>query len=524
MALDATSIAAAVAAGAKNVQFAVEALNLPHKIIIIANYDETTKTDIVEFQLYQITSPEDAGDKFGFGFQAHRLAMAAYAGSDGVETWVCPVGWAVANGGPAGQEATGTLTFVGTITAAGTLHLYISGDYVPVTLAKDDTATDMATKTVAAITADNNLPVTAGNVAGVVTFTSKDKNQEADNISLKLNLGLGQELPEGITSATIVDMSGGAGVMDMDSALDALGTGDDANEKFFTELAHGNGDATAGLDSISTYNGIGNDFVGCWAKTVHRPFRSITGDVTAGSTGLTNAKTLGNSRKLDRTNGQICVPGSASHPGEIAALTLGLLAKTNQNRVAEHMVGKVLPGVWPGAMADRWTNDYDNRNDALKAGISPTIIEDGAVKMQNVATFYHPANVPVANNGYRSQISISKLQNLLYNVWLNFSQEKWLGNALVGSVANVSNTVDRQKAKDRQAVIGDLVALAIQFEGKAWIYEAAFTIDRLKAEPNRVQIRAGTTGFDILLPVILSGEAGIFNTEIEFDTSIAILG
>jgi phage tail sheath gpL-like len=519
MALDATSIAAAVAAGAKNVQFAVTAQNLPHKIVIIGGYDDVAKPDIVEYQLYQVTSPEDSGDKFGFGAQAHRLTKYSYLGSDGVETWVLPVAYESES-----TEATGTLTFVGTISTAGTLHLYISGEYVPVTLAVGDDATAMATKTVAAVTADADLPVTAGNVAGVVTFTSKDALESANDISLKLNLFLGQELPEGITSATIVDMAGGTGVMDLDTALAALGTGDDANEKFFTEVIHGNGDATVGLDSLSTYNGIGNDFVGCWANTVHRPFRSITGDVTAGSTGLTNAKALGNGRKLDRTNGQICVPGSPNHPNEIAALTMGLLAKVNQNRVAEHMVGKVLPGIIPGALADRWTNDYDNRNDALKAGVSPTIVEDGAVKLQNVATFYHPDNVPVANNGYRSQISISKLQNILYNQWLNFAQEKWLGNALVGSVANVSNTTDRQKAKDRQAVIGDLVALATQYESKAWIYTAAFTIEKLQAEPERVSIRPGTTGFDILFPVILSGEAGIFNNEIEFDTSIAVLG
>jgi phage tail sheath gpL-like len=501
MALDATSIAAAVAAGAKNVQFAVQALNLSHKIVIIAHYDETTKTSIVEFEPRQITSPEDAGDQGGFGFMAHRLAQKAFQGSEGVETWWVPVKFDVG-----GAQATGTLTFVGTITTAGTLHLYIAGDYVPVTLPDTTDATGMAAAVVAAVTADANLPVTAGNVAGVVTFTSKDEHAETDNISIELNLGLGEELPEGITSATIVAMSGGAGVMDMDSALDALGTGDDANEKFFTELVHGNGDAAAGLNSISTYNGQGNDFVGCWAKTVHRPFRSLTGDIVAGSGGLTAAKALGDARKLDRTNGQISVPGSPNHPSEIAALALGIMAKVNQNRAAEHFVGKVLPGIIPGALADRWTNDYDNRDDALGSGVSPTIVEDGAVKMQNLATFYHPDNVPVANNGYRSQVSISKLQNILYNQWLNFSQEKWLGNALVASVGAVSNSTDRQN------------------ESKAWIYTASFTIEKLAAEAWRVSIRPGTTGFDIFFPIILSGEAGIFNNEIEFDTSIAVLG
>ena len=38
-----------------------------------------------------------------------------------------------------------------------------------------------------------------------------------------------------------------------------------------------------------------------------------------------------------------------------------------------------------------------------------------------------------------------------------------------------------------------------------------------------VTLRAGLTGFDIIFPVILSGEGGIYNSLITFDTSIAIL-
>lgn len=519
MPFDASSISAANVAGAKNVQFAVEALNLRHKIVIIANYDETNKTGVTEFLPFQVTSPEDAGDQLGFGFQAHRLTMFSERGAQGIETWIVPVKW---DGG--GAVATGTITMVGTILAAGPLHLYISGDYVPVVLPLGADETAMAAAIVAAIGANADLPVTAGNVAGVVTNTSKDKNTEANNISITFNQGQGQVFPEGVTSAVIVAMASGTGVMDLDSALAALGEGDDSNEKFFTEVIHGNGDASVGLDSLSTYNGIGNDFVGNYSKTVHRPFRSLTGDVVAGSSGLTDAKALGNARKLDRTNGQVSVPGSPNHPSEIAALTLGLMGKINQNRAAEHYDRVVLPGIIPGPLADRWTRDYDERNNALLAGISPTNPVDGAVQLTNVATFYHPASVPVTSNGYRSQRSISILQNILFNQHLNFAREKWKGNSLVASVSAVSNTIDRQKAKDRQAVIGDLIALANQYAGKAWIYTAAFTIDKLQKEPGRVSIRAGTTGFDILFPIILSGEAGIFNNEIEFDTSIAVLG
>jgi hypothetical protein len=119
--------------------------------------------------------------------------------------------------------------------------------------------------------------------------------------------------------------------------------------------------------------------------------------------------------------------------------------------------------------------------------------------------------------------NISILQNILYNVRRNFEQEKWLGISIVADVGRVSSAVDRQKARDVDAVIDDLVALAKAFEGKTWIYTADFTIAKLKVS-GAVSIRSGTTGFDSTLSVILSGEGAILDTVVEFDTSIAALG
>ena len=517
MSLDPTSIAAGVVAGAKNVQFATEVLNVPHKILIIANYDETEKTEIVPDTLYRISSSADAASKFGFGFQAHRLAKYAEIGSQGIETWVLPVE-------SDGDAAVGSIAVTASDAEAGTIHMYVAGEYVPVTVAAADSATDIGDAIEAAINAKLYLPITAKNTTGTVAITAKDENAAGNLITVVVNQRLNQELPVGVT-LSITDPTSGTGDSDITDSLLALGTGDDANEKGFTEVIHGFTDEDT-LDLLSNYNGAGNEFVGCWAKSVHKPFRVLQGDTSIDDdgAGLEALITFGDGRKTDRTNGIIAVPGSPNHPHEIAAMTVGFMARVNQNRPAEHFVGKILPGILPGALADRWTRDYDSRDAALKAGISPTIVEDGAVKLQNLATFYHPDNVLITSNGYRSMVSISKLQNILANQWANFNQERWQGNALVESVVNVSNTIDRQKATDRKAVLGDLFALAKQFEKHAWVYNASFSIDRLKSEPSRVAIRAGTTGFDILMPVILSGEAGIFNNEVEFDTSIAVLG
>lgn len=515
--ISASSLAAAVGVGAKNVQFAPSANTLPRKIVLIGTFDETTKTSIVENTPYLVTSKEDVGDRFGFGFMLYRLAKWAFLGSSGVETWVIPQLENVA-----AAFAQGTITIVATSASAGTLYLYIAGESVQVTVAEGDDETAIATAIAAAINADATLPVTASSLAGVVTVDAKSGGLWGNYIDMSLNWGFGEETPEGITSITIVQLTGGSGLPDIQDALDALGTGDEQNADYFTELSHGYMQDTTTLNALSIWNGEGNTFSGNYAKLVARPLRSLIGDTAPGSSALTTLIALGNGRKQDRTSGLVPVPGSPNHPQEIAALTLGIEALTNNSIAAEHYVGKALPGIIPGAIADRWTSDYTNRDTALRAGISSTIVSGGSVILQDVATFYHPDSVPVDSNGYAAQVNISKIQNITDSVRVNFNQEKWQSIFIVADVTKVVSVIDKQKSRDIVAVQNDVVALARAWEARGWIYTAEYTIDQIKTG-NYIAIRAGGTGFDITIPVILSGVGRIFNNEIHFDTSLSIL-
>jgi phage tail sheath gpL-like len=517
--LNPDSQAAVVGAGANNTQFQPAAENVPRQILIIATYDPA-KTTIVDEVPVQVLSPEDAGDRFGFGFMAHRLALRAFETSQGIPAFIQPQSEA---GGAV--EATGEVDFAGsTGVEAGTLYFWIAGyPLASVAVTAGMTVENLADALVAAINADKDQPVTA--VKTAVTFevviTAKTKGPWGNDISLNFNLGLNQALPTGVVAA-ITPMASGAGIPVIQDALDGLGTGDDANEDFFTDMVHGYGQDTTTLDSISTYVGAGNDFVGLWSKTVHRPFRAVTGDVVAGSGGLTALQAVADARKLDRANGVIAVPGSPNHPSEIAALALGVMARVNQIRAAESYVDQLLPGVIPGAKSDRWTSDYDNRDIAVKNGISPTHIKSGNVVMQNMMTFYRPDSVPVTSNGYRSMRNICILQNILDNEAANYEQAKWQGIFIVSDITNVSSTVDATKARDVNSVIDDEVALVRLFESKGWIFDAAFSINKLK-EPGAVTIRANSTGFDKKTSVILSVEGGIIDSEVLFDISTAVL-
>ncbi|HBH47491.1 MAG TPA: hypothetical protein DDX98_02575, partial [Bacteroidales bacterium] len=409
--------------------------------------------------------------------------------------------------------AAGSIVVTGPATEAGTLYIYISGELVTVPVASADSATVIGDAIESAINSDINLAVTASNAAGTVTVTCKAKGTYGNFITIESNLGFGEETPAGVSLA-LTDLTGGATDPDIDDAL----TGTNLNQEWFTGLAHAYSGIAANLDKLSVYNGIGNTQTGLYDNLVFRPFQSAIGDVTAGSGGFTAIKALADARKTDRTNGAVSVPGSPNHPAEIAAEYLAIvetLGASDSGSGVSDTVGQILVDVLPGSTADRWTDDYDSRDAAVKFGSAPTIYEDGVVKLQNAVTFYHPDSVADENNGYRFRANISKVWNIGNAFKVNFSQDRWKGVVIV---ADVSLAADNDKARDVDAVIADLVALTNSFESFGWIFQGEYSKDNLT-----VTLRVTGTGFDTDYPVILSGVGGIMNSQILFDTSFAAL-
>ena len=516
MPLDSNSIAPAVGVGAENTAFEIVAANVPSKNVLVATYDPL-KLDVVDNVPVRVFSPEDVASRTGLGYPLHRLALKSFLGSEGIETWIIPQP-------EGGTQADGELDFTGSVaTEAGTLSLYAHNDRVPVAIADTDTATIIGDAVVAAIAANTSLGVTATNLAGVVTVTAKAEGTWGNDISLRFNLGLNEAFPAGVTVA-ITAMTNGATNPDIQDALDGMGEDDDANEEFFTHMVHGYGQEVATLDAISQYVGEGNELTGVWAKLVGRPFTAATGDTAAGTAGLTALIALTDTRLLDRANTIVAVPDSPNHPSEIAANAMGEASRVSNNLPEGSFEGIVLSGVRPGDTGDRWTSDYDNRNLATLSGVSPTKIQSGVVVLQNIVTFYRPDNVPSANNGYRSIRNISVIRNVINDLRTVFSTSKWQGYSIVADTTKVTNVQSRLKARSVTSVIDELVSRARAQEGKAWLYTASFTIDRLKeTNPSPVVVRSGQTGFDAVYDILLSGEGGILDTLVRFDTSIAVL-
>ncbi|UGY12522.1 hypothetical protein HAP48_0001990 [Bradyrhizobium septentrionale] len=170
-----------------------------------------------------IGSQAQADQAFGEGSELARMFKAFFANNFANEVWGLPVAEPVG-----AAAATGDVTITTVPTAAGTIHLYIAGEHVPVQVSTTDTIPEIADAIAAAINADVALPVTAASVTGAVTITSVFKSVNANDISVSLNyygsrggeqtpIGLGIDLP------STAFLTGGTGAPDFDNAIINLG-------------------------------------------------------------------------------------------------------------------------------------------------------------------------------------------------------------------------------------------------------------------------------------------------------------
>jgi phage tail sheath gpL-like len=183
----------------------------------------TTDGDAVPDVPIPIGSQAQADQHFGMGSELSRMFAAYYKNNLANEVWGLPVSEPVG-----ATAATATISVVTAANAAGTIHLYIGGNYVPVVISPTDTIDNIATAIGDAINADDTLPVTATVALGTLTITALWKGISGNDIMVSLNyygarggettpVGLDLQLP-----ATGF-LTGGAGVPVFDNAIANMG-------------------------------------------------------------------------------------------------------------------------------------------------------------------------------------------------------------------------------------------------------------------------------------------------------------
>ena len=111
--------------------------------------------------LQRINNPAEGAILFGRGSVLHEMLRGAREVNKESDMWAIAL-----DDLAGGTQATKTLTLTGPATASGTMYLRVNGELVPVGVTVNDTATQVATATVAAVNAYLDAPVTAAAAAG----------------------------------------------------------------------------------------------------------------------------------------------------------------------------------------------------------------------------------------------------------------------------------------------------------------------------------------------------------------------
>lgn len=206
-----------------------------------------------------IGSQAQADEAFGQGSELARMFKAFYANNVSGIVYGLPV-----DEPAAGVAASGVITVTTAPSDAGTIHLYIGGNHVPINVGASDTLNEIHVAISAAINDNADLPVSAVGTPTEVTLTAIWKGVNGNEITVSVNyfgtIG-GEILPIGLvlTLPATGLLTGGVGVPPFNNAIDNLG------EMEFEYVAMPYTDATS-LTAWETEYGFSDDGRWGWQR------------------------------------------------------------------------------------------------------------------------------------------------------------------------------------------------------------------------------------------------------------------
>lgn len=372
---------------------------IPSRILVIGGRLATGT--VAEAIPTRVLSEDEAEVFFGRGSLLHLMFRTLKANNDWTETWAVAL-----DDDGSGTAATGTISFGGTVTGAGTLNVYIAGQRVRVGVAAAQTPASIATAVAAAITAATDLPVTAA-VDSVtdtqVNVTAQNKGETGNGIDLRTNHYPGEYLPAGLT-VTFGAMASGAGNPDLAGAIAVLG------DEWFSDWIQPYTD-TANLVALETE--LASRFGPMDMRDAHA--------YTAASANHAGLTTLGNARNSPH----LSIMGaykSPSAPWAWSAAVGGIAAFYLKNDPARPLQTLVLKGIIPAMVEDRFTPS--ERNLLLYDAISTFTVDDGGlVRIERLITTYETNAQGIDDPSYLDVNTLKTLAYLRYSVRARIAQK-----------------------------------------------------------------------------------------------------
>lgn len=429
---------------------------IPHKALIVApRVSAGTAADLTPFL---ISSPAAAEAGFGRHSIGSLMGKAFKAANKYTEVW----GIGVADHA-SGVPAAGVLTFSGTATAAGTVHLYIGGTYVPVAVASGDAASAVVTAAVAAIQSGvYELPVSAADGTGdTVDLTAKNDGTTGNNIDIRFNYNVGDAFPAGITGVVTTAMASGATDGAVSSAIAAMG-----DEQYHTIISAWDSDTVLDLFEAELLDRWG-------------PMEQKEGIVFAGSKGSQGTMTTaGNAR--NSFNSVLIGSGLSPTPPFIFAAVAGAIdAYQTSIDPFRPRTTLLLTGCLPPAPASRLTRA--ERNILLTDGVSTyTVDQGGNCLIERLITTYQTNASSVVDATYLDVMTPRGLAAIRYTqrarISLKFPRHKLADDD--------TNFGPGQAIVTPSIIRAELIALFQEWEAAGWVEGLDQFIDDLIVERN----------------------------------------
>lgn len=342
------------------------------------------------------------------------LEIGAYVANDNFgEVWYGPLA-----DNAAGTAATGTVTFAGAPTAAGTVSAYICDVLTPIAVTTSDTPTTVAAALGAAINANTDLPVTAASALGVVTITAKNKGLVGNDLDLRTNFygtTQGEANVPGLT-CTIVGMAGGATNPLMTNLIGNMG-----EETFdfivspFTDVA-----------SIQALTQLLNDATGRWSWLT-----GLYGGVFMAYRGTAAVCATFGQTMNDQHASCMGFYDSTTSNFIWAAAYAGAAAVSIRANPAQPLNTLVLQGVRAPPLQSRFTPSL--RNTLLFDGIATwKAANDGTVAIERAITTYQTNPQGQADDSY---LQVERMYQLMAII-------RTLQTAVVGKFSRVTLVAD----------------------------------------------------------------------------------
>lgn len=435
-----------------------------------------------------VSTSDQARELFGIGSMLARMHQIYRLNDSFGEVWCVPLA------DPAGAAATGTIAITGPATKAGTLNVYIGAQKVQVAVAAADTATVIGAALAAAINADTTLPVTAANVTGTVTLTSRHVGLLGNDILTQLNyrgLAGGESTPAGV-AAVITQMAGGTGTPVLTTAIANMG---DQEYDFITAPYS---DATT-LDAIKT---LLNDTTGRWAWN-----RQIYGHAYTAMRGsfatLQAAGVLRNDQHTTIAGFETSVPSTVWD--YVAAYAARNAVYINVDPARPTQTGELI-GILPATPVTRFIQT--ERQTLLSSGIATSYVGGSAVRVERAITTYQKNVWNQADPSYLDSETMHTLayiiRHLRARITTKYPRHKLAddGTRFGAGQAIVTPSVIRGELAAEYA---ELEELGIVENAKA--FAANLIVERNATDPNRL---------DVLLPPDLVNQLRVFAVLAQF--------